>query len=124
MNLYITKNKPQIKAPRVTPLEGVSTYALRGIRVRGVENPQGFGIDERRFNVLDSRLPVVVRGQKTGMELAKGRGQTVTPLMIETSASFETTEISEYTEKYSPSVISVPSVVDYSLFESEKTQER
>ena len=38
-----------MKAPRVTPLEGVSTYALRGIRVRGVENPQGFGIDERRF---------------------------------------------------------------------------
>ncbi|MBU3966795.1 MAG: hypothetical protein KKG76_05390 [Euryarchaeota archaeon] len=23
---------------------GVSTYALRGIRVRGVENPQGFGV--------------------------------------------------------------------------------
>jgi hypothetical protein len=70
--------KPQMKAPRVTPLEGVSrstvtpvdcvhtyasarayvderpqgaqplTYALRGIRVRR-ENPQGFGIDERRF---------------------------------------------------------------------------
>src|SRR3990172_4448591 len=44
------ENEPQIKAPRVTPLEGVSTYALRGIRVRGVENPQGFGIDERRLN--------------------------------------------------------------------------
>ncbi|MBU3967928.1 MAG: hypothetical protein KKG76_11255 [Euryarchaeota archaeon] len=29
----------------------MSTYALRGIRVRGVENPQGFGIDERRFIV-------------------------------------------------------------------------
>ena len=27
----------------------MSTYALQGIRVRGVENPQGFGIDERRF---------------------------------------------------------------------------
>jgi len=25
------------------------TYAPQGIRVRGVENPQGFGIDERRF---------------------------------------------------------------------------
>jgi len=66
-------------APRVTPLEGVSTstvtpvdyvhtiasalayvderpqgaqpltYALRGISVHGVENPQGFGIDERGF---------------------------------------------------------------------------
>ena len=43
------ENEPQIMAPRVTPLEGVSTYAQRGIRVRGVENPQGFGIDERRF---------------------------------------------------------------------------
>jgi hypothetical protein len=62
MNLYITKNKPQINA------------------------------DERRFNVLDSRLPVVVRCQKTGMKLAKGRGQIVTPLMIETSGSIETTE--------------------------------
>jgi len=47
--LGILKNKPQIMAPRVTPLEGVSTYALRGLGVRGVENPQGFGIDERRF---------------------------------------------------------------------------
>ncbi len=45
------KDEPQMKAPRVTPLEGVSTYALRSIRVRGVENPQGFGIDERRFIV-------------------------------------------------------------------------
>ncbi len=45
---FINKNKPQMKAPRVTPLEGVSTYAPQGIRVRGVENPQGFGIDERR----------------------------------------------------------------------------
>ncbi len=44
-------------APRVTPLEGVSTYALRGIRVRGVENPQGFGIDERRFVNLCLSLP-------------------------------------------------------------------
>ena len=43
------ENEPQIMAPRVTPLEGVSTYALRGIGVRGVENPQGFGIDERGF---------------------------------------------------------------------------
>ncbi|VVB97261.1 Uncharacterised protein [uncultured archaeon] len=47
--LGLLESKPQIKAPRVTPLEGVSTYALRGIGVRGVENPQGFGIDERRF---------------------------------------------------------------------------
>ncbi len=45
------KTKPQMKAPRVTPLEGVSTYAPQGIRVRGVENPQGFGIDERRYGV-------------------------------------------------------------------------
>ncbi|MBU4221699.1 MAG: hypothetical protein KKA10_08775, partial [Euryarchaeota archaeon] len=28
---------------------GVYTYALRGIRGCGVENPQGFGIDKRRF---------------------------------------------------------------------------
>ncbi len=47
--IILYKNEPQIKAPRVTPLEGVSTYALQGIRVRGVENTQDFGIDERRF---------------------------------------------------------------------------
>jgi len=41
--------KPQMIAPRVTPLEGVYTYALRGIRGCGVEKPQGFGIDERRL---------------------------------------------------------------------------
>ncbi|VVB97271.1 Uncharacterised protein [uncultured archaeon] len=83
MNPYKTKNKPQIKAPRVTPLSGVSTstvapvdvahtygsppyvdiaarYAPQGIRVRGVENPQGFGNDERRFNASDSRLLAVI----------------------------------------------------------------
>ena len=47
--------KPQIMAPRVTPLEGVSSYALRGIGVRGVKNPQGFGIDERRFVAIIHR---------------------------------------------------------------------
>jgi len=77
----ILKNKPQMIAPRVTPLEGVSTstvtpvdcvhtyasalayvderpqgaqpltYAPQGIRVRGVENPQGFGIDEPGFMI-------------------------------------------------------------------------
>ena len=94
MNPYKTKNKPQINA------------------------------DERRFNVLDSHLPVVVRGQKTGTELAKGWGQIVTPLMIEKSGGFKTKEYAKYTEKYSPSVISVHPVVDYSLFESEKSHER
>ena len=47
-NLKLLKNKPQIMARRVAPMEGVSTYAPQGIRVRGVENPQGFGIDKRR----------------------------------------------------------------------------
>ncbi len=47
------ENEPQIKAPRVTPLEGVYTYALQGIRGCGVENPQGFGIDERGFVALN-----------------------------------------------------------------------
>jgi len=52
----LLNNKPQIIAPRVTSLAGVSTYALRGIRVRRVENLQGFGIDERGFiaNYYDS----------------------------------------------------------------------
>jgi len=42
------QKKPQMIAPRVTPLEGVSTHGAT-MRVRGVENPQGFGIDERRL---------------------------------------------------------------------------
>ncbi len=46
--------KPQMKAPRVTPLEGVYTYCS-AIRGRGVENPQGFGIDERRFVAITHR---------------------------------------------------------------------
>jgi hypothetical protein len=73
---------------RVTPLEGVSTstvtpvdcvhtyasalayvdarpqgaqpltYAPQGIGVRGIENPQGFGIDERRFVALNPAHPI------------------------------------------------------------------
>jgi len=56
------ENEPQIKAPRVTPLEGVSAYAPQGIRVCGVENPQGFGIDERRFVALNLRLSAFICG--------------------------------------------------------------
>ncbi len=60
--------EPQMKAPRVAPLEGVSTYALRGIGVRGVENPQGFGIDERRY------IPVTdFAAQSNGSIHRKGR---------------------------------------------------
>jgi hypothetical protein len=33
----------------VSSVQSVFTYALRGIGVRKVENPQGFGIDEHRF---------------------------------------------------------------------------
>ena len=39
--IFDDDKKPQIMAPRVTPLE-----SIRGC---GVENPQGFGIDERRY---------------------------------------------------------------------------
>jgi len=51
--------------------------------------------------------------RKRDDELAKGWGQIVTPLEIETSGGFKTTENAEDTENYYPSVISVPSVVDY-----------
>ncbi len=37
INMGSEENEPQIKAPRVTPLEGVYTYALQGIRGCGVE---------------------------------------------------------------------------------------
>jgi hypothetical protein len=55
------KNKLQIMAPRITPLAGVSTYALRGIGVRGVEKPQGFGIDERRLIKSDEETRILNR---------------------------------------------------------------
>jgi len=64
MNPYKTKNKPQIKAPRVTPLEGVYTYACGHTWVRSRE-PAGFRHDERRFNASDLDLSVVIRGQIT-----------------------------------------------------------
>ncbi|MDO8725222.1 MAG: hypothetical protein Q7J35_04045 [Candidatus Methanoperedens sp.] len=63
-----------MKAPRVTPLEGVSTYALRGIRVRGVENPQSFGIDERRFMEFMSFVNFV-RVNESGKEIRPQRTQ-------------------------------------------------
>ncbi len=45
-------------------------YAQRGIRVRGVENPQGFGIDERRFIAWDSAFKWLnsYSKKKRGME--------------------------------------------------------
>ncbi len=62
-NFY--EKEPQIKAPRVTPLEGVYTYCS-AIRGRGVENPQGFGIDERRFvNKVYLRLVNDITPQRT-----------------------------------------------------------
>jgi len=42
------ETETQIKAPRVTPLEGVSTYARRHTCARSRE-PAGFRHDERRF---------------------------------------------------------------------------
>jgi putative protease len=93
------KNKPQITAPRVTPLEGVSTstvtpvdcvhtyasalayvderpqgaqpltYAPQGIRVRGVENPQGFGVDKRRFIDLADYVPTIKYAHEKGVKV-------------------------------------------------------
>ncbi len=78
-NLLSKNHEPQMKAPRVTPLEGVYTSTVTSVdavhtyasghtwtrpqgaqpltycftmRARGVENPQGFGIDERRLNAM------------------------------------------------------------------------
>ncbi len=48
--LIIFENrKPQIKTPRVTPLEGVSTYAQRAYVLFGSREPLGFGFDKRGF---------------------------------------------------------------------------
>ncbi|MDP3104547.1 MAG: hypothetical protein Q8M95_08055 [Candidatus Methanoperedens sp.] len=62
-------NKPQIMAPRVTPLEGVYTYALRGIRGCGVENPQGFGIDERRYFPASDFRKIIHRKERKAQSM-------------------------------------------------------
>ncbi len=54
--------KPQIKAPRVTPLEGVSTYAHRAYVLCGNREPIGFGIDKRGFVALYLRLSAFICG--------------------------------------------------------------
>ena len=38
------------------------TYAPQGIRGCGVENPQGFGIDKRRFNATNPRSSAFICG--------------------------------------------------------------
>jgi hypothetical protein len=52
---FLNNNEPQIKAPRVTPLEGVYTHCS-AIRGRGV------GIEERRF---DNRVSSIVHALKS-----------------------------------------------------------
>jgi hypothetical protein len=58
--------KPQMKAPRVTPLEGVYTYACGHTWVRSRE-PAGFRQDERRY------LPVTYFVEKTHRKGRKER---------------------------------------------------
>ena len=48
------ENKPQMKAPRVTPLEGVSTYAPAGAYVS--MHCGGHDADERRLNALSEQI--------------------------------------------------------------------
>ncbi|MFZ3060801.1 MAG: DUF3656 domain-containing protein [Candidatus Methanoperedens sp.] len=68
--------KPQIKAPRVTPLEGVSTHGA-AMRVRGVENPQGFGNDERRFIEKEDYSYAIEYGRKKGVSVFIGTPRIV-----------------------------------------------
>jgi hypothetical protein len=55
----INENEPQIKAPRVTPLEGVSTYGY-AIRVVWESRTARFRHDERRFANLNTQCSSVV----------------------------------------------------------------
>ena len=48
-------------------LDSAHTYALRGIRVRGVENPQGFGIDKRRLIENEEYRHAIEFGRKKGV---------------------------------------------------------
>ncbi|MDO9098963.1 MAG: U32 family peptidase, partial [Candidatus Methanoperedens sp.] len=53
------------------------TYALQGIRVRGVENPQGFGIDERRFAAMEDYSRAIEYGRKKGASVFIGTPRIV-----------------------------------------------
>jgi putative protease len=81
------KNKPQIKAPRVTSLEDVSTYAPQSIRVRGVENPQGFGIDKRRFIDLGDYVHAIKYAHEKGVKIF-----IITPRIIKDLDEFFSTK--------------------------------
>ncbi|GFO97866.1 hypothetical protein ig2599ANME_2077 [groundwater metagenome] len=48
------KNEPQMKTPRVTPLEGASTYAPAGAYVS--MHCGGHNADERRFIIWTNRI--------------------------------------------------------------------
>ncbi len=48
--------KPQIKRPESRLWRACPRMPSQGIRVRGVENMQGFGLDERRFMIAYLRL--------------------------------------------------------------------
>ncbi len=80
-------NEPQIKAPRVTPLEGVYTYCF-AIRGRGVENPQGFGIDERRyFPVTDFIKTTHRKGRKERKAAQQESLRPLRPPWLNTSSA-------------------------------------
>jgi hypothetical protein len=53
--IFLEKYKPQMKAPRVTLLEGVSTYAPQGIRVVWESRTVRFRHDERRLITITHR---------------------------------------------------------------------
>ncbi len=76
MVLTREKIKPQIKAPRVTPLEGVSTYAPQGIRVCGVEGTQSCA-SGGRLHVCPARAYVLFGSREPlgfGLENPQGFG--------------------------------------------------
>jgi hypothetical protein len=95
--IFDDDKNPQIMAPRVTPLEGVYTYALRGIRGCGVENPQGFGIDERRYVHASEFSKIIHR---------KGRKERKAHPMI-SSGIRKTTEGTEDTENENKTLCSL-----------------
>jgi hypothetical protein len=75
MQTIETKNKPQIKVPRVTPLEGVYTYCF-AIRGRGVEGTQSHA-SGGRVHVCPARAYVLFGSREPlgfGLENPQGFG--------------------------------------------------
>jgi putative protease len=116
-------NKPQMKALRVTPLEGVSTYrkAIRVVwesrtaRFRS-ENPQGSGIVERRFVDRGDYVNAIEYGRKKGACVFIDTPRIIKEMKgLNTDLDVEGFLVSNPGVLYHLRGLNKPMVIDYSL---------